>query len=162
MTWIDYTIIGIIIISTIVGFARGFVREIFSILFWILAFWIAWEYFHFFADYLRPWVDSQPIRFGIAFIGLFAITMILGSLIVLIIGRIVDYSPLSFIDQFLGTIFGLLRGALIVLIFALVGGLTTIPKESWWQESQFLTPLEKISKQIINQFPPNIARYFRS
>lgn len=162
MTWIDYTLIGIIGMSSIAGFVRGFMREALSLFTWLVALWVAWQYFRVFADYLVPWVESQPIRFGIAFIGLFLIILILGGIIGMIVGSLTDRSGFSFLDQLFGIIFGFLRGALIVLIIALLGGLTALPRESWWQESKLLTPIQQKAIQMLDLLPQDIARYFRS
>ena len=45
MPWLDYALIAILVVSTLISLARGFVREAFSLAIWIVAFWIAWTFF---------------------------------------------------------------------------------------------------------------------
>ena len=41
LNWVDYTIIGVIALSAVISIARGFVREVLSLIAWIGAFWVA-------------------------------------------------------------------------------------------------------------------------
>ncbi|KOR28242.1 hypothetical protein TI03_05155, partial [Achromatium sp. WMS1] len=159
MTWVDYIFIGIVSISAIAGLARGFMREVISLFTWLLALWIAWQYFRLLANHIQPWIESPAIRSSIAFFILFFVTLILGGTIGMALGRLIDQSMYSFMDQFFGVIFGFARGALIVLIMALLGGLTTLPREPWWQESRLLIPMQQIAtKLVIDWLPPDISR----
>ena len=48
---------------------------------------------------------------------------------------------LGFMDRMLGAIFGVARGLIVVVIFALVAGVTALPKQDWWQNSVLGLPL---------------------
>ena len=44
MNWIDYTILGVLALSVLVGLWRGLVSEVLSLASWIVAFWVAWTF----------------------------------------------------------------------------------------------------------------------
>jgi membrane protein required for colicin V production len=48
---------------------------------------------------------------------------------------------LGFVDRFLGAVFGLARGLVVVLALAVIAGLTTLPRSLWWQNSVFGAPI---------------------
>ena len=56
MGWVDYTIIGIILLSTLVGVVRGFLREVLSFVIWLVALLVAWTFHKEFAGTLGGWI----------------------------------------------------------------------------------------------------------
>jgi len=55
-----------------------------------------------------------------------------------LVGRLIKKTGLSPTDRVLGLFFGLLRGGLIVCVFVLMAGATSMPQSSWWHESRVL------------------------
>ena len=60
----------------------------------------------------------------------------------------------------IGGVFGFLRGILLVTIIVMLLGLTTLPKESWWDESFFMFRFEVIATWLKDLLPGEISRYF--
>jgi membrane protein required for colicin V production len=161
MTWVDYTLLGIIGVSALISLVRGFVREAVSLLVWIFAFGIAWRYFREFAAWLEPWLHTPSIRLGVAFVALLLAVLMLGGIIGFLIGQLVDKTGLSGTDRLLGALFGAARGALLVCILVLLAGLTPFPQDPWWRESALITEFQKLSEWLLGLLPPDIADYFR-
>ena len=80
MVWLDFLILGIILVSTLISRVRGFVREAFSLAVWVLAFWVSWSFFRDLEVPLRQWIGSPTARLGIAFGALMIATLIVGGL----------------------------------------------------------------------------------
>ncbi len=135
MNWIDFAIIGVILLSTVISLIRGFIKEAISLAIWIAAFFIASQFYLDLATYLTNFSDPL-IRNGVAIAILFVATLILGGLLNYLIGQLVEYSGLSGTDRALGAVFGALRGALIVaaLLFFL-DTFTPSASADWWQSS---------------------------
>src|SRR6056297_3543459 len=114
MVWIDFLIIGIIAISAGISIVRGFMKEVLSLISWILAFWVALMFHSNLSTLLADYVSTPSIRLFLAFFILFAITLILGALVNHLICQVVEKTGLTGTDRSLGVVFGLLRGVAIV------------------------------------------------
>lgn len=135
MNWVDFTIIGIIVFSSLVSLARGFVKEALSLLSWICAFFIASQFYFYISDYFTYFHD-EFIRNAIAVVVLFIATLLVCSVINYIISELVQKTGLSGTDRVLGIFFGILRGILVTaaaLFF--VDTFTPLSKSVAWQQS---------------------------
>jgi len=111
---LDLAILGVIAISAIFAFARGFVREVLSIVAWIGA---ALATLYAFNDVYRlvvRFVTTPLLADLIAGAGLFVTSLIVLTVLTGYLARFVQSSALSPIDRTLGLIFGLARGAFLV------------------------------------------------
>jgi membrane protein required for colicin V production len=160
MIWIDYVILGVIGLSTIISLVRGFVREALSLVVWVFAFWVAWTFFRELAGHLG--VFSVPsVRLGVAFAILFIATLIVGALVNYLIGQLVDKTGLSGTDRLIGMLFGAARGALLVAVLVLLAGLTPFPEDPWWQESSLLGHFQELATWLKGLLPEDIGERFR-
>ena len=63
MNWIDFAILGIILLSTLVSLIRGFVKEAISLSVWIAAFFIAKHFYPYLAVYLTNFQDEIAVSY---------------------------------------------------------------------------------------------------
>lgn len=159
MVWVDYLIIGIILISSGISIVRGFIKEVFSLVSWVFAFWIALMFHPNLATLLVDYVSTPSVRLFTAFVALFVVTLILGALVNHLISQLVEKTGLSGTDRSLGIIFGLLRGVAIVTLLVLVAGATPMPLDDWWQNSLLLEHFEKLAVWARSLLPADIAEY---
>ncbi len=138
MVWIDYAILAIIGISTLVSLIRGFAKEAVSLVIWISAFFIASTFYANLANLLTE-ISDQFLRNAAAVTILFISTLVIGALINYLIGQLVSKTGLSGTDRILGLVFGALRGVLIVsaMIF-FVDAFTGVENTQWWKSSQLI------------------------
>ena len=144
MTWPDYFIFAVIALSVLVGALRGFIKEVFSLAVWAVAFLVAWQFSGAVADLLADAVSLPSARTAMGFAGLFIAVLLVGGLINYLLGRLVETTGLSGTDRLLGGLFGAVRGLALVVALLLVCGFTPIPSDPWWQASgtiQRMTPL---------------------
>ena len=160
MNWVDITIIGIILISTVISLFRGLVREILSLVAWVISFWAAATFAPQVSTLLEDYLSIPTARIVLAFIGVLVVALVLSGLVNTLIGRLIEKTGLSGTDRMLGGIFGLLRGVAIVAVVVLIAGLTRIPGASWWQQSQLIAPFETAALQIVDYLPPDLAKNF--
>lgn len=144
MSVIDWILIGIVSLSTLISIKRGFVKEALSLVTWVSAFIIA-RLFHsqlsvLFVDH----IDSQSMRLVVAFALLFVVTLIVGAMINHLIGELVRLTGLSGTDRMFGMIFGLARGLLVLIVGISLIKLTPLTEDVWWQESILIPEILQI------------------
>jgi membrane protein required for colicin V production len=141
MTAFDFVVIGIIGLSTVFAFARGFVRVVISLVAWVIALVAAFQY----ADLVAAWMPAlggeSRVRYIAAFVLIVAVVVLLGALLGWLLARLVRAVGLGFVDRALGGVLGLVRGLLIVVIGVLIAGLTTLPQQEWWRRAMFAPAL---------------------
>jgi membrane protein required for colicin V production len=138
MNWVDYTIIGVIILSAIISIIRGFIKEALSLISWILAFFIASRFYMYIASYLT-YFDNDIIRSAVAIAILFIATLIVCAIVSYVIGQLVQKTGLSSTDRVLGICFGVLRGILVVAaVLFFVDTFTPLSQSAEWQQSQLI------------------------
>ena len=114
MNGLDLGILGVIALSAIFAFARGFVREALSIVAWVGAALITLSGFNQVYAIVAHFVTTPLLADLIAGAGLFVISLIVLTILTGFLARFVQSSALSPIDRTLGLIFGLARGAFLV------------------------------------------------
>ena len=138
LAWIDWAIIAIIAVSTVISLARGFVKEALSLVTWVVAGLVAWMFGGALAEYLIPYIDTPSVRVIAACAILFVLTLILGGLINYLIGQLVVVTGLSGTDRFLGMIFGAARGALLGTVGVGLLSLAPVDADNWWRQSELI------------------------
>ncbi|WP_299491810.1 CvpA family protein [uncultured Shewanella sp.] len=150
MVWIDYAIIVIIGMSTLISLMRGFAKEAMSLVVWMVAFFVASTFYLKLAVHLTA-IQDDIVRNGAAIAILFVSTLILGALVNYLLGQLVEKTGLTGTDRVLGLCFGALRGALIVsaLLF-FMDAFTGAPKTTWWQDSQLVPEFGVVIQWFFN------------
>ena len=116
---IDIIVFGVILTSCIVATLRGFVKELFSIISWILSLIIAFNFFEKFKLKLLEYISQELIADFLAFGFPFLVTLILSSIISSWLSPKFDVNGVLVFDKICGFVFGALRGFLLIILFYL-------------------------------------------
>jgi membrane protein required for colicin V production len=112
----DAAILVILLISALLAFARGFVREVLSIVGWVGAALIAVWAFPQVSPIARTYITNELIADVAAGVGVFVVALIVLSAIAHLLARTVRGSAMNAVDRSLGFLFGIFRGAVIVCL----------------------------------------------
>ena len=165
ITWIDIVIIAIFLLSTMIAFMRGFVREVISLVTWVAAIILAITQGDNVAMLLPESMDTGSFPFGdkdyggdvrsiVAFIIIFVGVLIFGGLINFVFGQIMKAQNLKGIDRMLGVLFGLIRASVIVVILIMMAvAFTALQESRAWQDSLLITPFEFAAKWTVSKLP---------
>lgn len=153
----DYVILGVIFFSAVIGLLRGFVREVLSLISWILAFWLAFTYASVASVYFETYLDAPTLRIAAAFAVLFVGSLIVLTITSFLIYRLLSISGVSGTDRMLGAVFGLARAAAIIAGFMLVAGVTPLPEEPWWRESMLTKYFQPVALLLRDLLPAAVA-----
>lgn len=161
LTWLDNVFIAIIIVSIVVSFIRGFVKEALSLVVWFLAFVIAARFSTPLSDLFASHIDNISLRIGLSFLLLFVVTLIAGGFINFMLSELVIKTGLGGTNRLLGVVFGLLRGVIIVALLLLLAQLTSIPKSDAWQKSLLIPKIQPIAAWLKDFIPAKTSDYFK-
>ena len=135
MTWVDYFLIAIAAISCIMGIVRGLVREVISLFTWLAAVFLAWEYAGAIEPHLGGVLAEDNVRTWAARAIIFIVVVLIGTAIGALVARFVHSSIFSALDRLGGTIFGVLRGLVIIGLFVILCHALRLTGEPWWRDS---------------------------
>ena len=139
MNGTDYAIIVLLAISCIAGLLRGLLREVISLLTWVAAVWLAWQFSSVLEPHLggalreaavRPWAARAVIFIGV---------LLVGAAVGAAVNHFVRLSLFSGLDRLQGFVFGLLRGIVVLGVLAMLCHAVRLDDETWYRGST-LTP----------------------
>lgn len=160
MHWLDFALIGVVLVSALISLVRGFVREAFSLAIWVLAFWVSWNFFRELAVKLEPLLASPTVRLGVAFAILMIVVLVVGGLINFLLISLVERTGMSGTDRFIGMVFGIARGVLLIAVLVLLAGLTTLPQEHFWKDSTLIPYFQELAFWLKGLLPKDMAQHF--
>ena len=133
--WVDLVLLGVFVLSVLVGLWRGFVFEIVSLLGWLLAYVIANSAGPFLADLIPLGSTDPQVRLWAAYIVVFVLVLLTCTLLARLLRALVSATPLSFVDRLLGGVFGVARGMLILVVVATLVTLSPWANSTTWKNS---------------------------
>jgi membrane protein required for colicin V production len=161
MTPFDYAVIGVMVLSTVWGIWRGLVRELISLAGWVIAFLAANLFAGPLGEALPRSIPGPELRLLVAFLAVFLVTLTATTVAALLLAKLVKKAGLAALDRTLGGLFGVARGVLILVAFALLAGLTTLPLRPIWKESFSGPMLGRTALQLKPWLPPALADRLR-
>lgn len=161
MTWLDYAVLVVLAISIGWGVYRGLVHEVMSLAGWVIAFLAANLFSGPLSETLPQSIARPEIRVLVAFMAVFIGTLVVTTLATFLLNKIVQATGLGNLDRLLGALFGLARGLVIALAFALLAGLTTLPRQRIWTDSASGAQLEQAAMALKPWLPPAFAERLR-
>lgn len=139
MNGVDYLILGVIVISMLLGLVRGFVREAIGLLAWLGGLWLAWRYAELLEPHLGGMVGEEPVSTWTARVLILMGVLLAGWLVAGILTYVLRHSGLSLmVDRVLGGVFGTVRGIVVVAVFVMLGQFVELNRVEWWRESSLL------------------------
>lgn len=132
---VDVVLLVVLLGSVIVGAWRGLLYEVLSVLGWVAAFlcaqWLAIDV----ANRLPMQGAAEPLRYAAGFAIVFVAVAFAGGLLAWLVKKLVESVGLRPVDRTLGALFGLLRGALVLLAATVVVVMTPLRESEAWRES---------------------------
>ena len=156
----DWILLGVLLISMLVGFWRGLVYEVLSLAGWVAAFilaqWLASDV----VDWL-PFLKSAaaPVQYAVSFVVVFVAALFAAGLLSWLIKKLVETVGLRPVDRALGGFFGIARGVVLLLALTVVLQLTGLAHEAWWQDARGPAWLDLTLKGLKPLLPQAFVKY---
>ena len=154
MTILDLGIIVIGAISLLVGLMRGFVREVLSVITWVAAIWLGINYYSMVGDYFKGVIEVELFRNVAGFAAIFFTILIICSLISYLVNKLVTKTGIKGTDRVLGSVFGIFRAGLIIVLLLLIGRSINLQENDAWKSSLLVGHFEPIV-EVVNGLLPS-------
>jgi membrane protein required for colicin V production len=116
ITWLDFLLLGVMMISGLLAMIRGFMREILSITAWACAAAATILLYNRLLPIAKANIPSDMLAAGAVVGGVFLVTLLLVSIVTVRISDMILDSRIGALDRTLGFLFGLARGLIIVVV----------------------------------------------
>ena len=149
----DWSILVILIASGVISLSRGFAKEFLSLFLWLAAFVAAISLEFLATPKINEYIGNEEVSKIISYIVVFIIFIFLGGILIKFISKLIKWSGASGFDKFLGVLFGLTRGLVVIFVIFLL--LPSSLKSTDLIINSKITP-------IIQTYAPEIEAYFRN
>ena len=148
----DWFILIVLVASGVISFARGFTKEFLSLFLWLAAFIAAISLEYLATPQINEFIGNEEVSKIVSYITVFIIFIFLGGIVIKFISKLIKWSGASGFDRFLGVLFGLIRGLIVLFVIFLL--LPSSLKTTDLINDSKITP-------IIQKYAPEIEAYFR-
>ncbi len=151
-TFFDIAIVLLLLFFGIRGLMRGFCKEFFGILGFVVGLWFAYTYYLQLSPYLT-FITQDAWRNIIAYVTIFIAINLISAFFAHLLRSILSLALLPWLDSLAGTIFGLIKG------FLLASLLTFIAQSffyEWVQHAKTLPYMTMAIEYIRNILPPDM------
>ena len=159
MAALDWIFVVVLLASMLMGAWRGLVFEVISLLGWGAAFWCAQAFATGVAAWLPIGEAEAAWRYPLAFVLVFVGVAFGVGLAASLMRRLVSAAGLSPVDRTLGGAFGLARGAVVLLVLAVMVHLLALSEGAWWRDSRSAGVLDAALQGLKPSLPEKLASY---
>ena len=152
LNFADWFILVVLVASGLISFSRGFTKEFLSLFLWVAAFIAAISLEYLATPKIDQYIGNPEISKILSYVVVFIIFIFIGGILIKFISKIIKWSGASGFDRFLGVLFGLIRGLIVLFIIFLL--LPSSLKTTDLINNSKITPL-------IQKYAPQIEAYFR-
>lgn len=161
MNWVDAIILGILALSILIGLLRGLVAELLSLVIWVAAFVVAALFGPAVAGLFEHAISLSVARISLGYAICFIGVLLIGAIIRFAARRLIWSTGLTGLDRLLGLLFGFVRGVLLVTLAVFLMGLTSLTRESWWQQSALLPQFQTTAAWLGQNIPASVAQHLQ-
>jgi membrane protein required for colicin V production len=147
-------LLALVLISAIVGLARGLLREAVSLAAWIGGVWLAARYGGALAPILATALAHEGMRLWAGRFLILVLALFAGAVAGRLLGMLARGSGLGGADRVAGMLFGVLRGGLLVGLVIIGLRAAGLDAEPWWQRSKLIpyaAPLTDVLREAAEQ-----------
>jgi membrane protein required for colicin V production len=159
MPVLDWVFLAVLAASLLLGAWRGLVYEVLSVMSWIAAFIVAQMLAPDAAAVLPVERAPEAGRYAVGFVVVFIAVVFAGGLLAWVTRKLVQAVGLRPVDRTLGAMFGLIRGAVLLLAVAIVINMSPARGAVWWTESKGAEVSMAVLAELKPLLPERFGRY---
>ncbi|WP_310613134.1 CvpA family protein [Limnohabitans sp.] len=156
---VDWMLLAVLGLSFSLGLWRGIVQEVLSLAGWVAAFYVSQMYAPMAAAWLPMEGSSQMLRYAAGFVVVFVAVLVATVLVSFVVKMLVSAVGLGPLDRLLGSLFGLMRGVVILLAVTVLVGMTPMRETEGWREAQGAQWLQQFLHVLKPVLPADFGKY---
>ena len=156
---VDWMLLAVLGLSFLLGLWRGIVQEVLSLAGWVAAFYVSQMYAPMAAAWLPMEGSSQMLRYAAGFVVVFVAVLVATVLVSFVVKKLVSAVGLGPLDRLLGSLFGLMRGVVILLAVTVLVGMTPMRETEGWREAQGAQWLKQFLHVLKPVLPADFGKY---
>lgn len=156
MIWIDYALSALLALSAFLGALRGYKLQFFFLVCGLAALLVGLGFSRDLAYFLPSSIKDPNARLAVAFVCLYVMTTLLGRVIQIVLGNILNGAALGWPDRIGGLALGLLQGGLWLTAIVILAGLSVLPASPWWPKATLLPPFQTIALWFQKHVPSDL------
>ena len=156
---VDWILLAVLGLSFLLGIWRGIVQEVLSLVGWVAAFYVSQMYAPMAAAWLPMEGSSQMLRYAAGFVVVFVAVLVGTVLVSALIIKLISAVGLGPLDRLLGSLFGLMRGVVILLAVTVFVGMTPMRDTEAWKQAQGTQWLQQFLHVLKPVLPADFGKY---
>jgi len=156
---VDWILLAVLGLSLLLGMWRGIVQEVLSLAGWVAAFYVSQMYAPMAAAWLPMEGSSQMLRYAAGFVAVFVAVLVATVLVSWVVKKLVSAVGLGPLDRLLGSLFGLMRGVVILLAVTVFVGMTPMRETEAWKQAQGAQWLQQFLHVLKPVLPADFGKY---
>lgn len=161
MTAFDFGVLGILGASIVVGLLRGLIKEVLSLIAYVAAFLAAAWYGPTVYAGLTTYIENSGLRLIVAYVGVFVGVLLGVGMVNMALSALIRATGLTPADRGLGGVFGVARGALLILAIVTAASYTPLPQEPWWRDALLAPAVEAGIQQLKPWLPAPVGDWIK-
>jgi membrane protein required for colicin V production len=154
---IDVIIIGVLAVATATGLSRGILREVLSLVMWLIVVITAVMHFATLSTWLAALLPDPMLRGWIVVLLVVLATAMLLTILDVGLCKLHERAGRASHDPLLGLLFGAMRGMLVVTLVVILAHRTALPDRLAWHQSQFVGYAEALALSLRTHLPAEVA-----
>ena len=156
---VDWILLAVLGLSFLLGLWRGIVQEVLSLVGWVAAFYVSQMYAPMAAAWLPMEGSSQMLRYAAGFVVVFVAVLVATVLVSWVVNKLISAVGLGPLDRLLGSLFGLMRGVVILLAVTVLVGMTPMRDTEAWKQAQGTQWLQQFLHVLKPVLPADFGKY---
>ena len=159
INYTDIAVIAVVLLSALLAFARGLVREVLSVFGWVGAAVVTLRAFPHLQPFFAGFIKSAMLANTVAAAVIFLVTLVVLTVLSNRLASGVRNSGLSAVDRSLGFVFGILRGAVLVCLgYLIVSWIWPAGEQPVWLKTARTMPVIQSGASVLRELVPEGAR----
>jgi len=157
MNSLDGIWLALVFFSALLGLWRGVIREVLSLLAWVIGVVLAGR----FAADLAPRLplNNEVLAYALAWLLILVLVLVIAGLLARLLKQLVSVAGLGLVDRLLGAGFGFLRGTLLLLVLVQLISMTAFTRYPVWTNSQVVPLAQQILVFLKPVLPAPLERW---